>query len=86
MTDDLDDPRRAAIARIKARRNLKIQAGTFALLTVVLIVIWAVAGGGFFWPVFPMIGFAFALLGQWQALQGKRPISEDEIRREMDEG
>jgi hypothetical protein len=53
---------------------------------VVLIVIWAVAGGGSFWPIFPMIGFGFALFGQWQAIHGNRPISEDEIRREMDEG
>ena len=86
MDDELDDPRQAAIARIKGRRNLELQAGSFALLSVVLIVVWAVAGGGFFWPVFAMIGFAFALFSQWQALQGRRPISEDEIRREMGEG
>jgi hypothetical protein len=80
---DPTDPRAVAIHRVKAKRALRTQAALFALMTVVLIAIWGAADRGFFWPIFPMIGFALALLGQWQALQTDKPVSEDEIRREM---
>ena len=81
--DDLTDPRSAAVARIKAKRNLTAQAGIFMVSSVVLIAIWAAFDRGFFWPIFPMFGFAMALFGQWRALTASRPITEDEIRREM---
>lgn len=30
-------------------------------IALMLVVIWALAGGGFFWPVWPMVGMAFPL-------------------------
>lgn len=34
-------------------------------IALMLIVIWALAGGGFFWPIWPMIGMAFPLATLW---------------------
>lgn len=85
MSEDLTDPRAAAVARIKARRNLKAQAAMFAVLSLVLVLLWAVSDGGFFWPIFPMLGFALALFGQWRAIDANRPITEAEIARELGE-
>jgi hypothetical protein len=55
---------------------------TFLAITVVLIVIRAVAGRGFFWPIFPIVGFAIALGSQARRVFS-RGISESEIQREM---
>jgi hypothetical protein len=77
-----DDGRNRAIARIKRRRAFYSQAATFAVVTVVLVVIWAIGGGGFFWPVFPMLGFAIALGAQARDLFSSG-ISDSAIDREM---
>src|SRR5262245_15344308 len=58
-----NDPRTAAIARLKAKRNLRYQAAVFAVISVVLIVIWLATDRGFFWPIFPIAGFLLALGG-----------------------
>ncbi len=34
-------------------------------IALMLVVIWALAGGGFFWPVWPMVGMAFPLATLW---------------------
>jgi Domain of unknown function (DUF1707) len=52
-------PRRAA-----AKANLLRLLLWWGLLSVVLIVIWAASGRGYFWPVWPIIGFILALGGQ----------------------
>jgi hypothetical protein len=52
-------PRRAA-----AKANLLRFLLWYGLLSVVLVVIWAASGRGYFWPVWPIIGFILALGGQ----------------------
>jgi signal transduction histidine kinase len=42
------------------RRRLVLQGAVSALLGVSVVVIWAMAGGGFFWPVYPLLGLAVA--------------------------
>ncbi len=44
------------------RRRLELQAILSALLGAGLMAIWAMAGGGYFWPVYPMLGLAGALI------------------------
>lgn len=78
------DPRAAAIERLTQRRNFHHTAVVFAGVSVLLIVIWAVTSGfGFFWPVFPILGMGLALVAQGYKVYGHRPISEDDIQREM---
>jgi uncharacterized protein DUF1707/2TM domain-containing protein len=53
-------PRRAA-----AKANLVRSVLWFALVSVVLIVVWALTNfGGYFWPVWPILGFMLAIA--WQ--------------------
>jgi len=54
-------PRRAA-----AKANLLRSVLWYGLLSLVLIVIWALSGRDFFWPVFPILGFMLVL--GWQAI------------------
>ena len=53
---------------------------------MLLIVIWAATGQGFFWPAFPIAAFALALATQAWHVYGDKPISEDQIQREMQRG
>lgn len=84
-TEDLesDDPRTAAIARLNAKRHLAYKAGSFAVLTVFFVAIWAISGAGYFWPAWIMLGFAFALAGELWSFYGRKRITEDDIQREM---
>lgn len=83
VTSDPGDARSRAIDRLSRKRALGLQAVSFAVITVVLIVIWAASDGGFFWPIFPVIGFALALAGQARGIWGDRAPSEAAIQREM---
>ena len=80
------EARRLARRRIAARRGVRRAGVTFAGIAVLLIVIWAVSGSGFFWPVFPIAGMGLALgLQAWRAY-GQKPISGAEVEREIQRG
>jgi len=49
-----------------------------------LVVIWAVTSAGFFWPVFPILGWGIGLAANAWDVYGREAISEDEIRPEIE--
>jgi hypothetical protein len=63
-----DLPRRmrpAGPRRTAAKANLVRSVLWFAMVSVVLIVVWALTNfGGYFWPVWPILGFMLAIA--WQ--------------------
>jgi len=59
--DNLTDPGRAD-ERANARRDALLLTCTGPLVTAVLLLVWALAGAGYFWPVWPMLGMSIALL------------------------
>jgi Domain of unknown function (DUF1707) len=70
-------PRRAA-----AKANLLRLLLWWGLLSVVLIVIWAASGRGYFWPVWPILGFMLALGGQAIGVWSRfSPYDDDRPRR-----
>lgn len=52
-------PLHAADLRVRGarkwRRDVEESFGAFLFPSVICVVIWIVAGGGFFWPAFPMV-------------------------------
>jgi hypothetical protein len=78
-----DDARKQAIDRLQQKRGITQTAVGFVAVSALLVVIWLVGGRGFFWPVFPMAGFAIALGLQAYNVYGRRSISEGDIQREM---
>lgn len=85
MTDD-DDPRQAAIGRLKTKRAFWQQVGIYVIVNAMLTAIWAFGSKGFFWPGFVMLFWGVGLVAQAWALWGQKPISEDAIEREMKRG
>ncbi len=77
-----DAGRRAAIGRLQNKRAFQRHLVVYLAVNTMLIVIWAVSGAGYFWPVWPILGWGIGLaLSAW-TIYGQRPITEDDIRRE----
>lgn len=56
---DLPRPARATRAR---RPAISHSLRTYVLVMALLIAIWALTGAGYFWPVWPALGWGVALL------------------------
>ncbi len=74
-----------AIKRLKKRHDFHGHLLVYVLVNTFLVVIWALTTpGGFFWPVFPIVGWGIAVvMNAWDVYFGSE-ISEDEIHREME--
>jgi hypothetical protein len=56
------DPERVADERAHARRDALLLTITGPLVTALLVIAWAAAGAGYFWPIWPMLGMSIAVL------------------------
>jgi DUF1707 SHOCT-like domain/2TM domain len=59
----LDLPIRRPVRRSSSRRWLSAHLGAYAIVNAGLIAIWAAAGFGYFWPVWPIIGWGMLTAG-----------------------
>jgi len=84
--DDRDDRREAALKRVKAKRDFRTHVATYVIVNAMLVGVWALSGAGYFWPIWVIAAWGVGLaLNAW-AVYFEKPISEDEIRREMGHG
>lgn len=78
-----EDRREAAVKRLKAKRDFRVHIATYLVVNGFLVLIWALSGGGYFWPIWPMGGWGIGLALNAFVVFFQKPISEDEIRAEM---
>ena len=78
-----DELRTAAVKRLKDKRDFKNHAAAYVLVNGFLVAIWAFSGGGYFWPIWLMAGWGIGLAFNAWGVYFERPITEDDIRREM---
>jgi class 3 adenylate cyclase len=50
------------------RKNFKIHLTLYLLVNLFLIGIWAASGGGYFWPVWSILGWGIAVAAHWAPL------------------
>lgn len=82
MADD-DARRNAALERLKNKRGFWQNVIAYVVINGFLVIVWAVTGAGYFWPVWVMAGWGVGLvLHGWNAFFVK-PITEADIEREM---
>jgi hypothetical protein len=67
--------REAAIRSLRKKRDLRTHLIAYVLVNTMLIVIWAVTGARFFWPVFPLIGWGIGVAFNAWEVYGRRPIT-----------
>ncbi len=72
LTRDLPEPRPEPAPRPRARPRPDLRV--FVAVMTLLIVIWALSGAGYFWPLWPLLGWGFFVLGPGRAfgLCGRR--------------
>ena len=82
---DEQEQREAAIARLKEKRDFGTHVFIYFAVNALLVVIWAVTSGGYFWPVWSIAGWGIGLAAHaWESF--RRPMTEEAIRREMERG
>jgi hypothetical protein len=60
--------RERAAERALARRDALALTLCGPIVAVVLLAVWALAGAGYFWPAWPMLGISIAMLvALWRA-------------------
>jgi len=84
MTNEPMNARDAAFKRLKARRDFWAHLVTYVVFNGAMVLVWYVTGQGYFWP-----GWLLGLWGAGLVLHAwdvwiRRPITEADIRREVD--
>jgi adenylate cyclase len=76
----------AAIERIEAKRAFGRHVTVYVAVNLLLIAIWAITSRGYFWPIWPILGWGVGLGANYWGAFLRKPISDDEIRREIEKG
>lgn len=87
--DQTNGPRELAIKRLKEKRDFKTHVALYVAINVFLWLLWAFTQSpktGIPWPIWPTLGWGVAIvIGAWSVF-GSHPITEDDIRTEMERG
>jgi hypothetical protein len=79
-----DDLRQRALQRLKKRHDFYGHLLVYTLVNAFIVLIWALtAGHGFFWPVFPMVGWGIGVIMNAWDVFGSDEFDEVKIQREM---
>ena len=56
-----EELRKLALVRLKKRRGFGTHIVLYLAVNAMLVGIWAVTGAGFFWPIFPILGWGIGV-------------------------
>lgn len=75
-----------AVKRLKKRRDFYAHVMVYLLVNAFIVIIWWMTSpGGFFWPVFPIVGWGIGVvMNAWDVYFGQN-ISEEDIQREIEQ-
>jgi hypothetical protein len=84
LLDTDDDLRDRAILVLRKKSDLRAHLLAYVLINGFLVGIWAVTGAGFFWPVFPIMGWGIGVaFNVWDVYRRQAP-TEEQVHREME--
>ena len=75
--------RARALASLKKKREFGAHVLAYLLINSMLIVVWAMTGAGFFWPIFPLLGWGIGVFFNAWDVCSSGP-SEQQILREIE--
>ncbi len=79
-----EELRREAIDRVKDRRAFVTHFGIYVIVNMALLALWAMAGGGYYWPMWTTFGWGIGVAFHGLALLvGNERIPESRIDREL---
>jgi hypothetical protein len=78
------DQRQWAIRRIQAKRAFWVHLAVYVAVNALLILIWAMTSGEYFWPVWPLLGWGIGVAAHAaNVFIGPSEVSEARIDREL---
>ena len=85
--DKPEQARELAIQRLKMKQDFKGLVGSGLLAIAITTIIWAMGGGGAYWPKWVILGVAIGLVVQgWKAYGPSNRITEADVQGEMERG
>lgn len=86
MTTDVPETsglRERAVKRLKKKHDFHVHLLIYLMVNGLLVATWAMTSAGFFWPIFPIVGWGVGVVANaWDAYGGDEP-TEEQIQREM---
>lgn len=82
--NNMEERRRAAVGRLKAKRDFRNHVAIYVIVNAMLIFIWALSGAGYFWPIWAILGWGVGLAFNGYAVHVQKPITEGDIQAEME--
>lgn len=82
-TIDPTDARAAALKRLSERRDFGSNIVAYVVVNLALVAIWYFTGKGYFWPAWVLGCWGIGLVLHAWSIWGRRPITEEDVRREM---
>jgi 2TM domain-containing protein len=81
--DDVQAEREQARKRVQARRDFSAHLVTYMVVNAFLVMVWAVTGAGYFWPIWVLGPWGVGLaLHAWDTFV-RKPITEADIDAEL---
>jgi uncharacterized ion transporter superfamily protein YfcC len=84
MTGDETDLREEARKRVTKKRDLGAHVVVYVVVNTMVVVLWAMTGGGYFWPAWLMVCWGVGLILNIWDVYFRRPVTEHDVDREMD--
>jgi hypothetical protein len=84
IPDTEQELRKLAVSRLRKKRDFRTHIAIYVIVNAMLVGIWAVTGAGFFWPIFPILGWGIGVGANAWDVYGRKPITEDEVQRETE--
>ncbi|MGD9960141.1 2TM domain-containing protein [Nocardioides sp.] len=76
--------RERAVKRLKKKHDFHVHLVIYLMVNALLVAVWAMTSTGFFWPIFPMVGWGVGVVANAWDAYGRDVPTESQIRREME--
>jgi hypothetical protein len=75
--------RDAARKRVQVKRDFASHLVAYVVVNASLIGVWAITGGGYFWPVWILAGWGAGLVLHAWDVYWRRPVTEADVDAEL---
>lgn len=72
-----------AATQLQRWRDFGSDAAAYVVINVIFMMIWVATGRGFFWPIFPLIGWGIGLSAQHFNVVLRGQITDEDVRRAL---
>jgi hypothetical protein len=84
IPDPEQQRREQAIKRIRDKNAFMLHLVAYLVINTAFVVVWAMSGVGYFWPIFAMVGWgAGVAIHGYCVYGGNSKMTETQIEREM---